>query len=150
MTRLALVALLMRVWVAEAGWTAERDHAAMGYTLLRWVGVRGDDLPAVVHAMVDRHSRALDRHPWLTSLGADCAQPTGWPAKLSWGRHVPLCIALVRRAEKLLDGTLRDPCHGRADQWRARKSKALRSALRRGYKRVGCGRTVDAYLSEPN
>jgi hypothetical protein len=145
----ALIALLMRVWVAEAGWTAERDHAAMGHVLVGWVGQRGDDLPAVVHNMVDRHSLALSRHPWLLALGPDCAQPDGWPPRLSWTSHRPLCLALAKRAESMLAGALSDPCHGRADQWRARRSRALRSALRRGYTRVACGRTLDVYLMEP-
>ena len=142
----ALVALLMRVFVAEHGWTSELDDAASYHVLLRHAGTV-DALPAVVERMVDAHSNALARRPWLAELTPECAKPEHWPANRNWLPVV--CVMLVQRAHDALEGKLRDPCHGRADQWRARKSKALRSALKRKYRRVGCGRTVNAYLMEP-
>ena len=152
MSDFVLIALLMRVWVAEAGWTAPRDHAAINGTLQKWVGVRGDTLQAVVRRMVDNHSGALDRSLWLLDLNSECDEPVGWPQKLRWSKYQPLCFALAHRAERALAGRLPDPCHGKADQWRAKRSKmkALRKALRKGYVRVHCGKTVNAFLKEPN
>jgi len=142
----ALVALLLRVWVAEHGWSAELDDAATYHVLLRHAGTV-EALPATVAQMVDAHSNAIATRPWLAELTADCAQPEHWPANRNWLPVV--CVLMVQRAQDALAGKLRDPCHGRADQWRARKSKALRSALKRGYRRVGCGKTVNAFLREP-
>lgn len=139
-----LVALLMRVWVAEAGWTAERDHAIMGHTLLRHAKARGVGLEVIVEEMVDQHSNALKKKPWLLELGPNCLEPTDYPR--AW---VPVsCAQLASRAYALLRGELKDPCP-RAQQWRMAKSKALRKALRLGYRRLNCGKTVDVYLMEP-
>lgn len=143
----ALVALLMRVWVAEHGWTAELDEAATYHVLLRHSNGNVEHLPETIFGMVDAHSNALANRPWLRELDPDCRQPEHWPANREWLPVV--CVLMVQRAQDALAGRLRDPCKGRADQWRARKSKALRSALKRGYRRVGCGRTVNAYLKEP-
>lgn len=142
----ALVALLMRVWVSEHGWTSELDDAATYHALLRQAGTV-DALPATVAQMVDAHSDALENRPWLRELTADCVQPAHWPADRNWLPVV--CVLMVQRAQDALAGKLRDPCKGRADQWRTRKSKALRSAIRRGYKRVGCGKTLNVFLMEP-
>jgi hypothetical protein len=146
MTREILVALLMRVFVAEAGWSSEADHAAIGHVLLRQAERQGVTLEVVVQTMVDRHSRALARHPWLLSLGPDCEAPVDWPESRRW---LPVsCSLLADRAYRLLRGEVRDPCP-RAQQWRARRSLALRRALRAGYRRIGCGRTENAFLEEP-
>ena len=143
----ALVALLMRVFVAENGWTSELDDAATYHVLLRAANGNAEYLPEAIFEMVDSHSNALANRPWLRELDPSCKQPAHWPSNRNWLPVV--CVMLVQRAQDALAGKLRDPCNGRADQWRARKSKALRSALRRGYRRVGCGRTVNAYLMEP-
>jgi hypothetical protein len=134
------------VFVAEAGWSSEADHAAIGHVLLRQAARQGTTLEVVVAQMVDAHSRANDRHPWLLDLGPDCVVPFGWPESRAWTSVA--CAALADRAYRLLRGEVRDPCP-RADQWRARRSAALRRAMRRGYVRIGCGRTHNAFLEEP-
>lgn len=138
----ATIALLVRMWIAEAGWAREVDHAAQGHIMLR--AAEKSDLQTAVHNMVDRFSFANTRHPWLLEIDSSCRAPVLYPG--TW--PLEKCQVLVDRAIALLQGRLADPCHGKAQQWRARKSKALRRALRKGYIRVGCGRTNNAYLAE--
>jgi hypothetical protein len=108
---------------------------------------RHGGLEQAVAQMVDRHSNALAQRPWLIGLNPDCHEPAGWPQRRPW---VPvLCAALADRAYRMLRGELPNPCHGEAQQWRAKRSRALRSAIKRGYRRIGCGDTVNAFLREP-
>lgn len=138
---MTLVALLMRVWVAEAGWSAAADHAAIAAVLL------ADDrgLAVAVERRVDVHSRALARHPWLLELDPACAVPVAWerPAR-AWPAGA--CMELAARGRQALSGRLRARCERLPDGWRAHRSKALGRALRRGCERVWCGRTKNVFL----
>jgi len=147
----ASVALLVRMWISESGWDSARDHAAQGSIMV--AAAEKSDLRTAIHRRVDRFSLANVRHPWLVEIDSSCRAPILYPGK--W--PVEKCRILVDRAIDLLQGRIADPCRGKATGWRAkwapklhgkRKSKALRKALKKGYTRVWCGRTNNAYVNE--
>jgi hypothetical protein len=126
------VAVLLPVFVAEAGWRAHRSHAAMAHVLQRWASRHGATLEDAANALVWAHSNARRDRPWLTRLTPACAEPAGYPWR--WPRE--LCLAAVARAEAFLRGELRDPSP-RATGWRS-PGRALARALARGCSRVRC------------
>jgi len=144
-----LVALLMRVFWGEARWESAPDHVAIGSILVAKSERRGVTLQEVVRVEIDKWSHATDHHPWLLALGSDCTRPQGWSERKEWPEDK--CLKLAARARMVLRGAARHPCPT-ATGWRApqrQNPKALRRALRKGYQRVYCGRTVNVFLREP-
>lgn len=133
---------LLQVWVAEAGWFATREHAAIAHVLRRYAERRGVTLADAADALVWRHSNAQADRPWLRYLDASCARPDYVSAR-AWERRRPLCVDLVRHARAFLRGELRDPCP-RAEGWRAR-GEATRRAKRHGWA-VACAMRGNAFV----
>ena len=134
--------VLVRVWVAEVRWTSERAQAGMAHVLERWATGKRTELAAAADALVWAHSNPPS---WIRQLEPGCAQPRGWPRRWRWSRHEGLCLALYERAGAFLAGAVADPCRGKADGWRS-PGKATRRALRRGYRRVWCGRVPVVFV----
>lgn len=117
---------LARAMVAEAGWDAEHDHIAIAYVLAkrwrkaveRWPQLRFIDILRNYCAGLGDYRRALTpRQRWLRSLNPEGTQPDGWPTQASWRNHLPLWQKALARARAWGEGTLRDPCKGRAWHW---------------------------------
>jgi len=130
------ITTLMRVWVAESRWTADRDHDIQAHVLLRYARRAHVSLAVAADRLVWRFSRPPR---WVRQLTPACMQPRSWPARLRWSSHRPLCLALAERAAGLLRGDISDPC-AEVSGWRS-PGRALARAERRGFERVDCGVT---------
>jgi hypothetical protein len=135
------VTTLIRVWVAESRWTADRDHDIQAHVLLRYARRAHVSLAVAADRLVWRFSRPPR---WVRQLTPACVQPRSWPARLRWSAHRPLSIALRERAAGLLRGEISDPC-GEASGWRS-PGRALVRAERRGWERVDCGVTHTVFV----
>ena len=140
-----LITCLLQVFVSEAGWNNPRSHAAMGHVLLRNADKNERSICDSADRIVWAYSNAQADHPWVRYLNASCERPDYYRGVWDTQR----CVMLVKRAESFLKGRVGDPCQGRADGWRSPKSRALRYALRHGYRRVKCiGGTTLAFVEE--
>jgi len=111
----ATALVLAIAFVAEAGWDAEQDHAAIGHALRKRADRRGITLQQQAVEYVSAFRVASPRSRWLLALSLDARKPAGWPAALSWAAHVPRWLRVVERARAFLRGELRDPCG--AEHW---------------------------------
>lgn len=132
------------MFVAEARWLRASDHAAMAWIVARYAQRHGLTLERAIERRVWRYSRPPR---WTRALNATCAQPRGWPRRLSWAAHADECRELYARAQRFLRGELGDPCRGKALGWR-RPGRALQVALARGRTVVYCsGDTANTFVA---
>lgn len=136
----ATVVLLAQVSVAESGWNAPRDRAAIWHLLARRAERLGWSLPAMVRA----YSSPLRRGHWALGLGAHGRRPPGFPARLSWAAHRRAWEAVLEDARAFVAGELADPCRGAADHFGDRAGDRLRAEAA-GWRRVDCGRTANLF-----
>lgn len=117
---------LARAMVAEAGWTAELDHAAIAHVLARrwkrlaerWPTMRFLDVVRKYCSGLGGFHRDLTlRQRWVRELQPIGEEPEGWPRHASWSRHRPLWRAALARSASFAEGELRDPCRGKAVHW---------------------------------
>lgn len=135
--------------IGEAGWMAKRDHAAMLHAIHLLQRRKGDrSVLDTLGADIPERAAKYLRRPWLGELDTGCLRPPSFPAHLNWeGVHQYLCVKVVARVRLYLRGKLRNPCRGTPDQWRARgRPKLLKRIRRKGWARIGCGRTLQAYF----
>lgn len=116
---------LARVAVLEAGFSAERDHAAIWHVLSRRAARAGWSIErmAVAYSSPMRRGR--------------------WPA---WAENAPDSAwrRVLARAAAFLAGDVGDPCGGRAIHWGDRAGDAIR-AQRAGWLLATCGETRNAF-----
>lgn len=151
---------LARAFVAEAGWTAERDHAAIAWTLKRrweravrrWPTIRFVDVVRAYCAGLGEWSpRVTRRQRWVRGLSWGGDRPPGWPLKASWGEHAGYWRAALDRAAAWQLGMVADPCRGKSWHWagmliesdRERADKAVREGR---WRRVDCGHTRNVFF----
>jgi len=136
---------LLRVLVAESRWNTTRSHAAMLHVLRRFA-IRHDlTATGAADRLVWAYSNAQADHPWIRYLSGSCERPDYY--KGTWPRDK--CLRVVDFIDSFESGRVADPCAGQASGWRSPKSKALRYALRHGYRRVRCvGGTTLAFVKE--
>ncbi|MGD8860224.1 MAG: hypothetical protein PVI30_09430 [Myxococcales bacterium] len=117
---------LARAMIAEAGWRAPRDHAAIAHVLARrwrrvverYETIRFVDVIRNYCSGLGGLSRSPTRRQrWVRRLWPDGSRPEGWPDYASWDRHAPLWRHTLARADRFGRGELRDPCRGRAWHW---------------------------------
>lgn len=118
---------LARAMVAEAGWTAERDHVAIAYVLARRWRQLHRRFPSTTLVHVIRgycaglepgRAELTPRQRWLRALSFDMREPDGWPRRYaSWARHRALWRSVLDRAHDWAQGRLRDPCRGTSWHW---------------------------------
>jgi len=143
---------LARAFVAEAGWTAERDHAAIAWTLQRrwkravkrWPTIRFVDVVrAYCAGLGDWSSRVTRRQRWVRGLSWGGDRPPGWPRKASWAEHVGHWRAALDRAAEWQLGRVADPCRGKlALHWGGDMD-----APARRMRRVDCGDTRNTFYA---
>lgn len=131
---------LARVAVAESGWSAPRDRAAIWHLLARRAERLGWTLPAMVRA----YSSPLRRGHWALGLGANGRRPDGFPGRLSWAAHRGAWEAVLGDARAFLAGGIGDPCRGEAEHFGDRAGDAER-ARAAGWRRVDCGNTANLF-----
>lgn len=111
--------------VLEAGFRAERDHAAIWHVLAR----RAERAGWPIERMAVAYSTPLRRGRW-----------PAWAANApghAWER-------VRARAVAFMAGDVGDPCRGRAMHWGDRTGDAVR-AQRAGWTLAGCGRTANLF-----
>lgn len=106
----ATVLALAVTYVAEAGWDAATDHAAISHVLKRKADRHHVPLLDVLVRYIASRRVTDTRRPWLYQLRLDATKPRDWPRNLSWAAHVDRWLACVERARAFLRGDLRDPC----------------------------------------
>jgi len=134
--------------VAEADFDRPVDHAALGYVLKRrWQAVctRGpcpsfSDYARTYVSAFKPHVRS-PRVQWVRELTLAGDKPASWPENLSWTHYRPKWLATLDRAQGVLDGTLADPCGGKASQW---GSPLLATDRVRAARAIQAGRWVPA------
>jgi hypothetical protein len=102
---------LAMAFVAEAGWDAATDHAAIAHVLARKAERHRMPLLDVLVRYVASQHVTDTRRPWLYELRLDATKPAHWPHSLAWSAHVGRWLACVERAREFLRGDLADPCH---------------------------------------
>lgn len=141
---------LSRGMVAEAGWTANRDHAAIAFVLARrWKNAvtRYQNLKFL--DVIRRYCSALDfkmrsisgRQIWLRTLGFDLQKPIGWPEKkVSWENHKIRWKKILTMSELWVHNKIIDPCGGKAWHWGSPED------LPKGkMTRIDCGKTLNVF-----
>lgn len=133
--------------VAEAGWDAPIDHAAIAHTLQRKADRHGLTLEDVLVRYVAIYRIRSPRAQWVRDLRLDATKPDGWPSHLSWSAHVDRWLVVVERARAFLRGELPDPCH--AEHWGMRTGVDAQRAQRAGWILARCvgGQTKNAFWS---
>lgn len=117
------VLMLAQSFIAEAGWLAEIDHAAIGHVLKYHRERRGvsyerqiSDYVSVFRTMKDgSYLVNTDRAKWVRELNFEGTQPMHWPSKVVWSEHRDWWFATINRARAFLVGKLRNPCPGAKD-----------------------------------
>ena len=136
--------VLARVCAKEAGFGGFADCPPIAAVLLK-VG-RGDVVRgARLHSRRVFDPVALRHRPWIAYLRGDGAQPTGWPANVSWRNQRPRWLRLVALARGVLDGPGEAPCA--PDTWGGPMDRER--ARRIGYVRINCGPTVNDFYRNP-
>ena len=139
--------VLAQAFVAEAGFDAPQDHAAIAHVLGRnaeRIGIPLTDYAiryvSLLRVNADgRHVVQSERAFWVRGLALDAHRPDGWPANLSWAAHVDRWLATVERARAYLRGELADPCAREAPQhWGARTGRDMERATRAGWVLARC------------
>lgn len=139
---------LARAMVAEAGWVAERDHAAIAHVLARrWrrEHLRYPDL--TFRRMVELYCAAWNGKPtarqrWVRELAPTLERPRTFPRGLSWERHRPAWEAALQRSDAFFAGELADPCDGRAVHWGGEMDEAPEH-----WRKVDCGATANRFYT---
>lgn len=131
---------LGRVAVAESGWSAPADRAAIWHVISRRAGRAGVSLATMARA----YSSPLRRGHWARGLEANGRRPAAFPARLRWSVHRPAWEAILEAARAFLRGEVADPCGGSALHWGDRRGDLAR-ALSYGWRRVDCGRTANLF-----
>jgi hypothetical protein len=137
----------LQMLVAENGWRDVPDHAATLHALRRLAKRSGrTELEAAeLHISEFRHGWRKGRG-WIANLSTACTEPEGWPGPGEWGEMQRECLRLVAMVRAFDAGKLASPCKGEPDQWRSRRfPKLQRAAVKRGWRRVGCGRTLHVF-----
>lgn len=139
---------LARMAVAEAGWVAHRDHAAMWHVVARRAGRAGWTVQQMAYTYSSPLRRgkhwALGLPPWASDVA-----PPGLPARVGWPAHRLEWERLLRAAQAFTEGAVGDPCRGRAWHWGDRAGDRAR-AVRAGFHAVGCGPTLNLFWAPPS
>ena len=142
----ATVLVLAIAMVAEAGWDAAEDHAAIAHVLRKRAERRGVTLQQQAVEYVSAFKVATPRSRWLLALNLDATKPDGWPEQLSWSSHIPLWLAVVERSRAFLAGTVADPCSAGVVHWGMRGGVDQERARRAGMVLARCSsRTRNAF-----
>jgi len=145
-----------RVWLArgmvsEAGWLAERDHAAIAHTLARRWQARRERWPGVTFEQIIRHycagfylkESALDpRQLWVRQLNLDGFQPAAWPRNVRWDKHLIWWRQVLQRVDQFAEGQLHDPCRGQSWHW-----GGLMDTPEGRMERIDCGDTKNVFYT---
>ncbi len=150
---ISLTDLRLQMLVAEAGFGRHPDHAAFLHAMDRLAKLGGRTVEAAIRKHISEFAFGWKPgREWIGNLTQACLEPAGWPKRRSWsGGSMHGCVRLVAMVRLHARGKLKDPCRGRPNQWRSRKAKkAIRAALRRGMRRIGCGAdTLHVFLRLP-
>lgn len=141
-------AVLVSMLVAENGWQHERDQRAQLFAIHRLAKREGLDIVATVKKHIPELRAGFPRphRAWLRHLDGSCREPEGWRRGDWHAGWVSLCSQVAARVRAYYAGKLEDPCKGAPDQWRSRRfPKLQRAARRKGWRRIGCGRTLHVY-----
>lgn len=134
---------LARAMVAEAGWTAEDDHAAIAWVLYRrWKRIRVAHPTVTFTAVVRAYCAGLGRQPafrprqrWIRTLPA--GEITGRLRRYSKEWEV-----IQQRVEDWAKGEVKDPCQGQAMHWGGHMDHAPRS-----WRSLDCGSTRNLFYA---
>lgn len=131
--------------VAEAGWTASRDHAAMWHVFARRSARSGSPIDVTARAYCAAWRAYTPRTIWVRGLEkGGSAAPGGWPEAVRWEPHRKAFAAVEDAAEAFLRGELADPCGSCAPDHFGGPMDHAR-AKRAGWSRCDCGDTVQQY-----
>jgi len=156
-----IILALSKVCVSEANWTHQNDCPAIHQVLRRRMHFRGDsNLLETAQAYCPHATGVVPpqslRQRWISNLRLDGQEPRGWKRlntvrrrqglrPLNWERNY-LWRWQARIAETIdLLANPRNVCRGGVDHWGARWLD--RSHL--GWRRVNCGRTIEAFWRIP-
>lgn len=156
-----IVLALSKVCVSEANWTHLNDCPAIHQVLRRRMHFRGDpNLLVTAQAYCPHATGAVPpetvRQRWIANLRLDGQEPRGWRRlntlrrrqhmrPLNWERsYLHRWEARIAETVNLLANPRR-VCRGVVDHWGARWWD--RSHL--GWRRVNCGRTIEAFWRIP-
>lgn len=136
---------LARSFVAEVGWRAERDWAAMAHVHQRRAERRRVPLERQVREYCSIYRVRTQRARWVLSLSDQMRPPQHWPAeRASWHRHRAWWQRALDAAAAFLHAPqrVRDPCRGRADHFGGPMDRPSPA-----WSRVDCGRTRQLYYT---
>lgn len=116
--------LLAQAFVAEAGWSAKKDHVGIAFVLLgRWKDI-SQRYPKIAFSEVvraycsgfrSRYSKLSPRLKWIRGLNLEAKEPKDWPKKIGdWSMYAPRFVQLLELAERWRLGLEADPCGGMA------------------------------------
>lgn len=138
---------LARAMVAEGGWKT-RDHAAIGYVLVRkWERVSDRNPDVRLETIIRRYcsgleadDRRTDRLRWVYRLDYGLLEPEYWPDNISWSKYAKRWQATLRLATAVLRNQTADPCKRLATDF----GGAMDEPSER-LQRIDCGKTVNAF-----
>lgn len=144
----ATVLVLAQAMVAEAGFDARDDHAAIAHILARNADRLG--VPLIDYAVRyvsllrvnddGRHIVQSERAAWVRDLSLDARKPQGWPSNLAWSAHVDRWLRVVDVARSFVadPSSVADPCaRERPRHWGDRRGDKKR-AERAGWVLARC------------
>ena len=94
---------LTKLMVAEAGWTAERDHTSMLFAIARLdeQEARSSNILETLAIHVGWWELGYPpKRPWIAGIDTSCEKPEGFPGHLNWQRHrhlpsrAPACLRM--------------------------------------------------------
>lgn len=138
---------LARAMVAEGGWH-KRDHAAIGYVLVRkWERVSDRNPDVRLETIIRRYcsgleadDRRTDRLRWVYRLDYGTQAPSGWPNGLPWLTYYPRWQKALQMAARVLRNGIQDPCRNRATDF-----GGIMDRPPERLERIDCGRTVNVF-----
>lgn len=147
---------LARVFISEAGWDADREHAALAWTYARRTErmhrTRGWSFGDTARAISDRTlvDPRTPRQRWLFALPPRPTRHHRWRRRLPWRVYRDRWLAALHRARSFWLGEVDDPCSGPSELWGGRVVDKGRiycaTVAYRTHALVECGDTGNAFL----
>lgn len=143
---------MARAYVAEAGWGGSRDHVAISYVLARrWNKQAKKNPKMTLLSMIRRYCSGLGprihtkRQRWVRQLRYNMTRPLAMPRNVSWKALSWRWKDALARAQQWYNGSLPDPCKGRAWHWGGSMDKPHPKMFR-----VWCGNTINIFYGVRN
>jgi hypothetical protein len=139
---------LAQICASEASVQTESDDcAAIAEVLRRRSHTLSFTKVALRYSTRVFHRGRQDGRRWLAHLSPSGAQPEGWPEALPWSKWRGRWLELYEHAGRILRGDVQSPCSTPPDHWGGPMDDWR--AIKAGWNRVDCGRTVNNFWSVP-